>query len=546
MNYIKEYLQQIENGKIIVGKKVKKEYKKLLKESEDSSLPFYFDEEIGNRPIEFIERFCKQAEGEIGKPIKLELFQKAYIQALFGFVYRDTKLRRFNETLFLVGRKNGKTTLLSAIALYMMIADGEGSAECYSVATKKDQASKAFKSACAMRAQSPEIRALITKRRTDMYMPSTFSSFEPLSSDSDTLDGLNSHLVIIDELHAIKDRNLYEVMKQSTSSRRQPLVVMITTAGTVRECIFDDIYEYANNVLDGVIKNDAFLPILYELDKTEEWKDIKCWQKANPGLGTIKQYKYLNEQVQRAKDDSSSKRGILCKDFNIRATSEEKWLDFDTVNNEETYKIEELAGNYAIGGADLSSTTDLTCAALLILKHGKKYVLQQYFIPENKLEEKENEDKVPYKKWKERGLLTVCEGAKINYTDVTKWFLKMHKEMDISALWVGYDPWGSQYWIDEMKDTGFEMEEVIQGAKTMSNPMKQLEADLKEKKVNYNNNPITKWCLLNTSIKTDENDNIRPVKGKNQKQRIDGCVSLIDAYVVLYRKMSDYLALQEE
>lgn len=546
MNYIKEYIQQIENGKLIVGKKVKKEYEKLLKESEDSSLPFYFDEEIGNRPIEFVERFCKQAEGEIGKSIKLELFQKAYIQALFGFVYRDTKLRRFNETLFLVGRKNGKTTLLSAIALYMMIADGEGSAECYSVATKKDQASKAFKSACAMRAQSPEIRALITKRRTDMYMPSTFSSFEPLSSDSDTLDGLNSHLVIIDELHAIKDRNLYEVMKQSTSSRRQPLVVMITTAGTVRECIFDDIYEYANNVLDGVIKNDAFLPILYELDKADEWKDIKCWQKANPGLGTIKQYKYLNEQVQRAKDDSSSKRGILCKDFNIRTTSEEKWLDFDTVNNEETYKIEELAGNYAIGGADLSSTTDLTCATLLILKHGKKYVLQQYFIPENKLEEKENEDKVPYKKWKERGLLTVCEGAKINYTDVTKWFLKMHKEMDISALWVGYDPWGSQYWIEEMKNTGFEMEEVIQGAKTMSNPMKQLEADLKEKKVNYNNNPITKWCLLNTSIKTDENDNIRPVKGKNQKQRIDGSVSLIDAYVILYRKLNDYLALQEE
>ena len=546
MNYIKEYLQEIEDGNIVVGKKVKKEYEKLLKESEDSSLPFYFDEEIGNRPIEFIERFCKQAEGEIGKPIKLELFQKAYIQALFGFIYRDTKLRRFNETLFLVGRKNGKTTLLSAIALYMMIADGEGSAECYSVATKKDQASKAFKSACAMRAQSPEIKALITKRRTDMYMPSTFSSFEPLSSDSDTLDGLNSHLVIIDELHAIKDRNLYEVMKQSTSSRRQALVVMITTAGTVRECIFDDIYNYANNVLDGVIKNDAFLPILYELDNQDEWQDIKNWQKANPGLGTIKQYKYLNEQVQRAKDDSSSKRGILCKDFNIRTTSEEKWLDFDTVNNEETYKIEELAGNYAIGGADLSSTTDLTCATLLILKHGKKYVLQQYFLPESKLDEKENDDKVPYKKWQERGLLTVCEGAKINYTDVTKWFLKMHEKMDISALWVGYDPWGSQYWIEEMKSTGFEMEEVIQSPKTMSNPMKQLEADLKEKKVNYNNNPITKWCLLNTSIKTDENDNIRPVKGKNQKQRIDGSVSLIDAYVILYRKLNDYLALQEE
>lgn len=282
MNYLKEYYNKISTGEIIAGKKIIKIYKKLVEEAEDNSLPFYFDEEIGERPIIFIETFCKQAEGEIGKAIKLELFQKAYIQALFGFLNRDNNTRRFNETMFLVGRKNGKTTMLSAIALYMMIADGEGSAECYSVATKKDQAAKAFKSAVAMRAQSPEIRAIVNKRRTDMYMPSTFSSFEPLSSDSDTLDGLNSHLVIIDELHAIKDRNLYEVMKQSTSSRRQPLVVMITTAGTVRECIFDDIYNYANNVLDGTVKNDAFLPVLYELDKIDEWKDIKCWSKANP------------------------------------------------------------------------------------------------------------------------------------------------------------------------------------------------------------------------------------------------------------------------
>ena len=545
MNYIKEYIEQIDKGNIIVGKKVKKIYKRLLKESDDKSLPFYFDEAKGNRPIEFIETFCKQAEGEIGKPIKLELFQKAYIQALFGFIYRDTGLRRFNETMFLVGRKNGKTTMLSAIALYMMIADGEGSAECYSVATKKDQASKAFKSACAMRAQSPEIRAIINKRRTDMYMPSTFSSFEPLSSDSDTLDGLNSHLVIIDELHAIKDRNLYEVMKQSTSSRIQPLVVMITTAGTVRENIFDDIYNYANNVLDGTIKNDAFLPVLYELDKTEEWKDIKCWGKANPGIGTIKQYKYLTEQVQRAKDDFSSKKGVLCKDFNIRSNTEEKWLDFDIVNNEEVFNIEELKGSYGIGGADLSSTTDLTCATILIIKNHKKYIVQQYFIPKEKLEEKIQEDNVPYDIWEKRGLWTTCEGAKVNYSDVTNWFIKMHNEYDISSYWVGYDPWGSQYWIQEMQEAGFDMIKVVQGPKTMSNPMKELEADLKEKNVNYNNNPILKWCLLNTAVEVDKNDNIRPIKGKKSKQRIDGTVSLIDAYCVLFEKMNDYLALQE-
>ena len=284
MNYVKEYHSKIMSGEIVAGKKIKKIYSKLVSEMDDSSLPFYFDEKKADRPIEFIETFCKQAEGKMGEPIELELFQKAYIQALFGFLYRDTKTRRFNETLLLMARKNGKTTLLSAIALYMMIADGEGSAECYSVATKKDQASKCFKSACAMRTQSPEIRAVVSKRRTDMYMPSTFSSFEPLSSDSNTLDGLNSHLVVIDELHAIRDRNLYDVMKQSTSSRRQPLVVMITTAGTVRECIFDDIYSYANNVLDGIVKNDSFLPILYEQDDEAEWKNIKMWSKSNPAI----------------------------------------------------------------------------------------------------------------------------------------------------------------------------------------------------------------------------------------------------------------------
>lgn len=546
MNYIKEYLDKINSGEIIVGKKIKKIYTRLNEESEDNSLPFYFDEKKGERPIQFIETFCKQAEGEIGKPIELELFQKAYIQALFGFLNRDTNKRRFNETMFLVGRKNGKTTMLSAIALYMMIADGEGSAECYSVATKKDQASKAFKSACAMRSQSPEIRAIVNKRRTDMYMPSTFSSFEPLSSDSDTLDGLNAHLVIIDELHAIKDRNLYEVMKQSTSSRKQPLVVMITTAGTVRENIFDDIYNYANNVLEGTIKNDAFLPVLYELDKTEEWQDIKCWAKANPGIGTIKQYKYLTEQVQRAKDDFSSRKGVLCKDFNVRSNTEEKWLNFDIANNEETFDIEELRGSYGIGGADLSSTTDLTCATILIVKNHKKYILQQYFIPREKLEEKTKEDNVPYDIWEQRGLLTACEGARVNYSDVTSWFKKMHNEYDISAYWVGYDPWGSQYWLQEMQEAGFEMIKVIQGARTMSNPMKELEADLKEKNINYNNNPILKWCLLNTAIEIDKNENIRPIKGKKSKQRIDGTVSLIDAYCVLFDKMQDYLALQEE
>lgn len=236
----------------------------------------------------------------------------------------------------------------------------------------------------------------------------------------------------------------------------------------------------------------------------------------------------------------------MCKDFNVRNNTDEKWLDFDVVNNDETFNIEDLRGSYAIGGADLSSTTDLTCATLLIIKNNKKYILQHYFIPEGKLEEKVQEDKVPYDKWQERGLLTACTGARVNYSDVTHWFYTMHNVYGISALWIGYDPWGSPYWIEEMQNTGFEMVKVIQGAKTMSNPMKELEADLKDKKINYNNNPILKWCLLNTAIEVDKNENIRPIKGRNSKQRIDGAVSLIDAYCVLFEKMNDYLNMQGE
>lgn len=240
----------------------------------------------------------------------------------------------------------------------------------------------------------------------------------------------------------------------------------------------------------------------------------KCGVSQTLHYGTIKQYKYLNEQVQRAKDDLSAKRSILCKDFNIRTTTEEKWLDFDTINNEATFELSELRGSYGIGGVDLSAVNDLTCASILVEKKGRRYLIQQYFMPKDKLEEKNKDDKVPYDVWAERGLVTLCEGNRVNPQDVTEWFLKMHRENDISAYWVGYDRWEAKYWVEQMKECSFAMEEVIQGAKTFSMPMKELEADLRGKKLNYNNNPITKWCLLNTSIETDKNENIRPIKRK--------------------------------
>ena len=236
---------------------------------------------------------------------------------------------------------------------------------------------------------------------------------------------------------------------------------------------------------------------------------------------------------------------LLCKDFNIRQNDQDKWLTYEVIHNTATFSDDEIYDTYAIGGVDLSSTTDLTCATLIVIKNGIRYVKQQYFIPTQKLEYKINDDKIPYDKWEKRGLVTLCDGAKIDYCDVTQWFLKMQDDLKINTLWVGYDPWNTQYWVEEMKNYGFEMYEVRQGAKTMSNPMKQLEADLMDKIVNYNNNPILEWCLLNTSVKRDDNDNIRPVKGQKQRARIDGAVSLIIAYCVMYEKYNDYMAIVE-
>lgn len=544
MNHIQEYWDKIQSGEIVACKRLIQQYQKLVDELYNPRDPWVFDIEKATRPIEFIEAFCRHSKGKwIGEPVKLELFQKAKIQAVYGFVHKETGLRRCREVFTLVGRKNGKSTEKAATGNYMFIGDGEGGAEVYSVATKKDQARIVWTEAHNMVAQSPALSKHVRKRKTDLYFPVTFSKFEPLASDSNSLDGLNTHYCIMDELHAIKDRNLYDVMKQSMTAREQPILDMITTAGFVRECIFDDIYDYACKVLDGIIEDDRFLAFIYELDDRGEWTDFRMWEKANPGLGVIKDFAELAANVERAKNDPNFLPTVLTKDFNVRDTVAGSWLTFDQINNEETFDIEELRDCYAVGGVDLSSTTDLSCATLLIMKPGSdmKYCIQQYFLPAELLEQRVKEDKIPYDRWAQRGLLTLCEGNKVNYSDVTAWYKKMYEKYGIIPLWIGYDPWNSQYWVQEMKDLNLSMIEVRQGYKTLSQPMKELAADLSAKRINYNNNPILKWCLTNTNVKRDENDNIKPIKGQSTRQRIDGAVSLLIAYTVLFNNLQDYL-----
>lgn len=549
MNYVREYWRKIESGEIVTSRRVKAVYGRLMAEMDSTAAdsPYYFDEETGERPIIFIERFCKQSQGTLGAPLRLELFQKAFIQTLSGWLLKSTGYRRFRETLFLVGRKNGKSTLLAALALYMLVADYEGAAEIYSVATKKDQARKTLTEAVNMVKQSPELRAIIKKRRNDIYFPATASTFEALASDSNTLDGLNSHAVIIDELHAIRDRNLYEVMKQSTSSRRQPLVIMITTSGTVRESVFDNLYGLACDIADGKVTEDTFLPVLYELDARAEWTDPQAWIKANPGLGTIKQYATLAAFVERAKKNPEDLPGVLCKDFNVPETSASVWLSFEDIKNDATFTMQDVYNTYAIGGCDLSATTDLTCATLLIRRSREDdtvYVLQHYFIPQKRIDQldEHNTQEAPYKIWAERELLTICDGARVDYSAVTAWFCQMRDEFKIDAFAVGYDRALAGYWVDEMKSNGFDMRAVAQGPFTWSQPMREMGAAFADKKVNYNRNPVLVWCLSNTAVKKSGVNNIQPVK-VSDRRRIDGAVSLLNAWVIYVRDNEDYMYL---
>jgi phage terminase large subunit-like protein len=485
-----------------------------------------------------------------GKPFILELWQKALIAAAFGMVHKIDGTRKYQEVVLIVARKNGKSTLAAAVGLYLQIADGEPGAEVYACATKKDQAKIIWLEAKRMVRKSPVLRKRMKTLVSEINSELNDSFFRPLGRDSDSLDGLNVHGALLDEIHAWQDQNLYDVIVDGTSSREEPLIFVTSTAGTIREKVFDLKYDECEMVINGYgdpdgYKNERLLPIIYELNNRKDWTDEECWYQANPGLGTIKQIDQLRNKVNKAIANPLLVKNLLCKDFNIRETTSEAWLTFEQLNNPATYNLSKLKPRYGIGGSDLSSTTDLTCGTVIFMVPGDDtiYVKQMYWLPEDLLEKRVQEDKIPYDKWRDMDLLRTVPGNKIHYKYVTEWFLEVQNEYDIYIPWHGYDGWSAEYYVEEMKSYFGKdgMEPVIQGKKTLSGPMKSLGADLEKKRINYNNNPILKWCLSNTSVDTDKNDNIQPVKTSNQRRRIDGLASLLNAYVVLERHYEDYI-----
>lgn len=549
MTEFEQYFSGIGDGRIIACEKMKRIADTLMEKYLNPS-EFHFDLEIANRHIEFIERFCKLPTGKLGQPLRLELFQKARLQSIFGFV-DDNNLRQYNEVLIIEGRKNGKTTETAAIELDMLMNDKEGAPQIYNVATMLDQARLGFNAANKMRMQSPLLKKHIRKRAADLYCAMNMGFIKALASNTNSLDGLDTHCGVIDELAAIKNRDIYDLVKQSMGAREQPLLFCITTNGFVREGIFDSQYQYASDVLFDRARNNRFLPFIYELDHIDEWDKEECWIKANPGLGTVKSIDYLRQMVQKAKDDESFKPTVLVKDFNLKQTSEAAWLRFEDFENTATFTG---PFRYGIGGLDAADSVDLAAAKVLCMRRDDPniYVRQMYWMPQAVLDRQEEtgnrreRDNVPYQLWKDKGLLRTVPGNKVDKRVMLDWFCELRDQEDIYVLYIGYDPWH----IDDSLLREFQSEfgekamiPVRQGVITLSQPMKDLKADLQAKRIVYNDHPIDKWCFFNTVVKTDVNGNIQPVKGMDTRNRIDGTLALIDGYKVLQDKMGELQSL---
>lgn len=551
MTWPEKYYKKIQDGKIIVPEKIKILYKREVAWIKKPPKGFHFDVEEAQAHIDFIEKFCKQSRGDFGgKPLKLMLWQKAFLSLLFGWKDKDG-YRRFKECILIIGRKNGKTELASALAHDMLLNDKENGPEIVCAANAKEQAMLTFNEAANMRSQSVALRKVEKKRRSDIYCPYNFGTIKALASKTDNLDGLNISFAIQDEIHEQKNSALYDVLRQSQTFRNQPLFLIITTNGFLREAFFDNKYEEASNIAlweDGY-KDMTVLPIIYELDKAEEWTDPKMWIKANPGLGVIKKKKTLADFVKKAKRDSMFLPTVLTKDFNIPENSAEGWLTYEEATNTKVIDMEYLRNSYAIGGCDLSAVRDLTCATLLIRKpdDDNVYALQKYFLPRSRLDvlsaDTNSNKEAPYQLWEEKKWLKVSEGATVDFHDVTMWFVDMVKTYNIRPLWICYDAALSGYWREEMEEYGFVMEKIRQGPFTWTYPMKNLKGILEEHRLIYQNNPMLRWCLLNTgqkSLNKSGIESIQPVK-VSDRRRIDGMVSLLNAWTGYQNHEQEYV-----
>lgn len=530
-NYIYEYYAKITSGEIVAGKWIKSIYKIIVDGLEKQE--FYFSAKAANKAIKFIQNFCHHSKGR-NDLLTLELWQKAIVSTIFG-IQDAENIRIFREIFIVIGRKNGKSLFASAIIAYMAYLEPEYGQEIYCLAPKLDQAALVYDGFYQMVQAEEELAELAKKRRSDIYIAETNIVIKPIAFNAKKSDGFNPQLVVCDEMAAWSgDGGLkqYEVMKSALGARTQPMILSISTAGYVNDSIYDELMKRSTSFLKGSSKERRLLPFLYMIDDIEKWNDIEELKKANPNMGVSVKESFFLDEIAVAEGSLSKKAEFITKYCNIKQNSSIAWLEYVVVDKAGVEKnLEDFRDCYAVGGIDLSQTTDLTAASVVIEKDGKLYAFTQFFMPRGRIEYLQSTDGVPYDIFVKKGLITLSGENYIDYHDVYAWFTMLLEVYGIRPLKIGYDRYSAQYLITDMANYGFHMDDVYQG-ENLTPVIREFEGIIKDGNFKIADNNLLKTHFLNVALKHNmETRKFRPIKIE-QRAHIDGFVSVIDAMTV--------------
>lgn len=540
--FLVQYRRAIKSGEIIAGAEMIYELDKLLFDLKDST--YIYDPKEAHIRIRFMENLCLQSKKPFYmKPMELLLWEKAFIEVMYSFKKYDAELgrwiRRFRDILLLIARKNGKTTLLAADA-HTDLRIGDGGMDIVCCSNDDKQASLIWNEIDGMRKRIDPKSKYTHKNMSEISNVGNDTKIFKMSAKTQNKDGRNIDKTYNDESHDAKDDEIAMSCWQSMAVKDEPLFINLTTEGFVNDGYLDNKLIYARQVLNDEIDDDTFLPWLYTQDSEAEiWQDEQSWYKSNPSLGAIKKWSYLRGNVSKAKHQKSTKVHVLCKDFNIKQNNAQAWLMDSDYRYEAVFDINDFKGSLCLGAVDLAETTDLTCAKIMLMKPGDKtkYIYTMYFIPERKLDKADDiEAGAKYSEWAKKGILRIHEGNDVDLTKVADWFYELHKDYGLRIYKCGYDQRFSKEFLKRMDDYGFDCEMINQNRYVMSSPMKLVEADLKDRLINQNNNEMDLWCLGNCAIEVDNLGNCMPVKpGNKRSKRIDGAVTLIILYATYKR-----------
>lgn len=535
-NWIFKYHEAIQKKEVIVGVWVRLCFEILTTGLLNGE--WEFNEKKANKAIKFIENFCHHSEGR-SDLLHLELWQKAIVSAIFGIMDKTTGYRQFREVFIIVARKNGKTLFAAAIAAYMTYIDGEYGAKVYFLAPKLDQADLVYDAFYQIVQSDDELDSITKKRRSDIYIKAFNTSVKKIAFNSKKSDGFNPQLVVNDEMEAWPgDQGLkqYEVMTSALGARKQPLIISIATAGYVNDGIFDELFKRATAFLKGNSREKRLLPFIYMIDDIEKWDSIEELKKSNPNLDVSVSAEYYLEQIEIARNSISKKVEFMTKFCNIKQNSAVAWLDYwdvmKCVHEDKPLALEDFKGCYCVAGIDLSRTTDLTAASIIINRDGINHVFTRFYMPQKRYEIAINEDNTPYNIYRDRGFLFISGENQVDYKDVYNWLIELVKVYKIKPLKIGYDRYSASYLVDDLKTAGFHTDDVYQGT-NLTPILHMFEGELKDGNFDFGDNSMLASHFLNVAVDINLNDSrMKPVKIE-KRMRIDGAMSVFDALTMV-------------